>query len=146
MTEELSFSKFLMHNFIYDTDHLTLSTHIWYTQILKIEQVPTTSPAKEKRSARPSKSGYLDDVFLIFKARQHPFVPAEESALRWMGLRVTPEEVNIIFHLFYIFLDIYKPRTLDLLIRSSEMEVIKTDQLATDLYELMDQNFDLHLL
>jgi len=43
---------------------------------------------------RPN-TGYLDDVFSIFKARQHPVVLVEESALHWMGLRVFPEEVNI---------------------------------------------------
>lgn len=53
------------------------------------------SPANEKQPVRTLKNGYLDDVFSIFKARQHPFVLLEESALRWMGLRVCPEEVNI---------------------------------------------------
>jgi hypothetical protein len=62
---------------------------------VKMEQVPTASPAKEKQPVRPLKNGYLNDVFSIFKVRQHPFILLEESALRWMGLRVSPEEVNI---------------------------------------------------
>jgi len=41
------------------------------------------------------KHGYLDDIFSIFKAHHHPIVLVEESALRWMGLRVCPEEVNL---------------------------------------------------
>lgn len=53
-------------------------------------EVSTTSPSL---LVKPAKDGYLDDVFSIFKARQHPFVLVEESALRWMGLRVSPEEV-----------------------------------------------------
>jgi hypothetical protein len=61
-----------------------------------MEQVCTAPLSKEKLLARPSKNGYLDDVFSIFKARRHPFVLVEESALSWMGLRVSPEEVNII--------------------------------------------------
>lgn len=40
------------------------------------------SPAKEKQPARPVTDGYLDDVFAIFKKRQHPFVLVEVSALR----------------------------------------------------------------
>jgi len=40
------------------------------------------------------KHGFLDDLFSIFNARQHPIVLVEESALRWMGLRVSPIEVN----------------------------------------------------
>ena len=60
-----------------------------------MEQVPTASPAKVKQAIRPLKNGYLNDVISIFKARQHPFILLEESALRWMGLRVAPEEVNI---------------------------------------------------
>lgn len=39
--------------------------------------------------------GYLDDVYIIFKAHQHPFILVEESALRWMGQRVYPMEVSI---------------------------------------------------
>jgi hypothetical protein len=60
-----------------------------------MEQVPTTSPAEEMQPVRPPNTGYLDDVFSIFKARQHPVVLVEESALHWMGLQVFPEEVNI---------------------------------------------------
>lgn len=60
-----------------------------------MEQGPTASPAEEKQPVRPLKDGYLDDVFSIFKARQHPFVLLEESAMRWMGLRVAAAEVNV---------------------------------------------------
>jgi hypothetical protein len=60
-----------------------------------MEQVPATSPAKEEQPVTPLKKGYLDDVVSIFKARQHPLVLVEESAMRWMGVRVSPEEVNI---------------------------------------------------
>jgi len=60
-----------------------------------MEQVPTALPAKEKQPVRPLKNGYLDDMFSIFKARQHPFILLEESALCWVGLRVSLEEVNI---------------------------------------------------
>ena len=60
-----------------------------------MEQVPTTSPAKDMQPVRLPNTGYLDDVFSIFKARQHPVVLVEESAIRWMGVRVSPEEVNI---------------------------------------------------
>jgi len=59
-----------------------------------MEQEPTTSLAKEKQPVIPLKKSYLDDVFSIFKASQHPFVLVEESVMRWMGLRVFPEEVN----------------------------------------------------
>ena len=62
-----------------------------------MEQVPiTTSPAKEKQPiiVPRKKNGYLDDVFLIFKAHQHPIVVVEEAAMRWVGSRVSPEEVN----------------------------------------------------
>lgn len=41
------------------------------------------------------KHGYLDYMYSIFKARGLPVVLVEESALRWMGLRVSPYEVNI---------------------------------------------------
>jgi hypothetical protein len=64
-------------------------------KVVKMEQVPTTSPAEEKQPVRPLKNGYLGDVFSIFKARPYPFVLVEESALHWMGIRVFPEEVNI---------------------------------------------------
>jgi hypothetical protein len=64
-------------------------------QVGKMEQVPNISPEKEKQSVELPKNGYLDDVLSIFKARQHPFILVEESAMRWMGLRVSPEEVNI---------------------------------------------------
>jgi hypothetical protein len=61
-----------------------------------MEQVTTAPPTKVKQPVGSAKDGYLNDVFLIFKARQHPFVLVEEAALRWMGLRVFPKEVNII--------------------------------------------------
>lgn len=38
--------------------------------------------------------GYFDDVYIIFKARQHPFILVEEAAFRWMGQRVCHEEVS----------------------------------------------------
>jgi hypothetical protein len=62
---------------------------------VKMEQVPTASLAKEKQPVRLLKNGYLNDVISIFKAHQHPIILLEESALRWMGLRVSPEEVII---------------------------------------------------
>lgn len=65
------------------------------TQRCEMEQGPTASPPEEKQPVRPLKDGYLNDVFSIFKARQHPFVLLEESAMRWMGLRVAAAEVNI---------------------------------------------------
>ena len=111
---------------------------------MKIEQVPMASPANEKQPVRTLKNGYLDDVFSIFKARQHPFVLLEESALRWMGLRVCPEEVNITSpspatsRSWYL-----RTQDLDLLIRDSEMQSIKADLLATDRYEFVEQNLDL---
>jgi hypothetical protein len=49
---------------------------------------------KEKQPVGPPKHGYLDNVFSVFKARQHPFILVEESAMRWMGSRVSPEEVD----------------------------------------------------
>jgi hypothetical protein len=52
------------------------------------------APVGEKQPV-PWKDAYLDTVFSIFKARQHPFVLVEEAALGWMGLRVSPREVNI---------------------------------------------------
>jgi hypothetical protein len=64
-------------------------------KVAKMEQAPTISPAEEKQPVRPLKDGYLDDVCSIFKARQHPIVLVEESAMRWMGVRVSSEEVNI---------------------------------------------------
>jgi hypothetical protein len=60
-----------------------------------MEQAPTASPAIVKQRVTSPKDGYLDDVFSIFKAHQHPLILVEESAIRWMGLRVSPEEVNI---------------------------------------------------
>jgi len=83
-----------LYNFIYDHHRTALNTPIG-PKVVKMEQVPTASPAKEKQPVRPLMNGYLNDVFSIFKARQHPFILLEESALRWMGLRVSPEEVNI---------------------------------------------------
>jgi|SRR5271168_4260149 len=62
---------------------------------VKMEQEPANSPAKEKQPDIPVKNGYLDDIFSISKARQHPFVLMEESTLRWMGLRVSLKKVNI---------------------------------------------------
>lgn len=38
---------------------------------------------------------YLDFVYSIFKARQHAIVLAEEFALRWMSVEVSPDEVTI---------------------------------------------------
>ena len=64
-------------------------------KVVKMEQVPTTSPAKEKQPVKLNANGYFDYVFLVFKARQHPIVLLEEYALRWMSIRVNPEEVNI---------------------------------------------------
>ena len=90
-----SFETLLLHNnFIYD-HHCTALNILTELTVVKMEQVLTASPAKEKQAIRPRKNGYLDDVFSIFKARQHPFMLLEESALRWMGLRVSPEEVSI---------------------------------------------------
>jgi len=51
-------------------------------------------PEALKMSASSPNHGFLDGLFSIFKARQHPIVLVEESALRWMGLRVSPIEVN----------------------------------------------------
>jgi hypothetical protein len=81
-------------NFIYGIDRPALNPHT-VPKIVKMERGPTTLPAKEKQPAGPSKNGYLNEVFLIFKAHQHPFVLVEESALRWMGLRVSAEDVII---------------------------------------------------
>lgn len=36
---------------------------------------------------------YLDDVFAVFNARQHPIIAVEECAMQWMGLRVVPLDV-----------------------------------------------------
>ena len=43
---------------------------------------------------------YLDDVFAVFNARQHPIIAVEECAMQWMGLRVRPQNVcfNSIFN------------------------------------------------
>lgn len=60
-----------------------------------MEQVPTASSASEKQPVRTVEHGYLDEVFAIFKARQHPIVLLEESALPWMGLRVFADEVSL---------------------------------------------------
>jgi hypothetical protein len=46
-------------------------------------------------SASLPKNGYLNDLFSVFKRRQHPFILVEESAFRWMGLRVSRIEVSI---------------------------------------------------
>src|SRR6202034_3630159 len=82
-----SFETLQLHNnFIYDHHCTALNTPIG-PKVVKMEQVPTASPAEEKQPVRPLKNGYLNDVFSIFKARQHPFILLEESALRWMGLR-----------------------------------------------------------
>jgi hypothetical protein len=89
------FETLQFHNkFIYDYHRMALNTPIG-PKVVEMEQAPTASPAKEKQPVQPLKNGYLDDVFSIFKARQHPFILLEESALRWMGLRVSPEEANI---------------------------------------------------
>ncbi|KIM41655.1 hypothetical protein M413DRAFT_444912 [Hebeloma cylindrosporum] len=73
-------------------------------------------------SATSQQHGCLDHVFSIFAGRQHPFIILEEDAFRWMGQRVAPRE------------------DLDLLIRDSELEGIKTDLLATGRYDLVEQN------
>ncbi|KAI9651423.1 MAG: hypothetical protein M1829_003013 [Trizodia sp. TS-e1964] len=75
----------------------------------------------------PIKDGHLDNVFSVFKTRQHPVVLVEESALVYMGLRVFPTE------------------DLDLLIRDRDMEAIKSDLLATHQFKLVEQNLNLRL-
>jgi hypothetical protein len=72
--------------------------------------------------------------FENFKARQHPIVLVEESALRWMGLRVSPIEVSTSASWRL------KSQDLDLHARDSEIEAIKTDLLAIGQYELVEQN------
>src|SRR5277367_5522012 len=57
-----------------------------YARIPQIAEMTLSFHAtKEKQPVRPLKNGYLDDVFSIFKARQHCIVLVEESAMRWMG-------------------------------------------------------------
>lgn len=105
-----------------------------------MELVPTTSPAKEKEPASPVRDGFLDEVFLIFKVRQHPIVLVEESALRWMGSRVSPEEVHMLLRPRLPLVAYHRTQDLDLLIRDTEIEVIKADLLATKRYDLVEQN------
>jgi hypothetical protein len=62
-----------------------------------MEQILIMSHVQEKHPARPLNDGYLDDVFAIFEARQRHLVLIEVSALRWTGLRVCSEEVNLTF-------------------------------------------------
>lgn len=78
----------------------------------QVEQAPTTSSANEMQSDMLAKDGYFDYVYSIFKAQQHPIVVVEEFALRWMGLRVFPEEVTItpLFSAALRFFDTYKRR------------------------------------
>lgn len=45
-------------------------------------------------SSRARQDGYLDGVYSIFEAHHHPVVVVEDGAMRWMGLRVCPEEVR----------------------------------------------------
>jgi hypothetical protein len=39
-------------------------------------------------------SGYFDGLYSVFEAHQHPIILVEQCAMRWMGLRVTPEQVS----------------------------------------------------
>lgn len=45
-------------------------------------------------SSRGRQDGYFDGVYSIFEAHHHPVVVVEECAMRWMGLRLCPEEVR----------------------------------------------------
>ena len=40
-------------------------------------------------------TGYFDDVAAILAAREHPIILVEETALRWMGQRVSSDAVII---------------------------------------------------
>jgi hypothetical protein len=47
-----------------------------------------------KDSFEPKEYGLYDDVYSIFEAHHHPIILVEESAMRWMGLRVSSDEVR----------------------------------------------------
>lgn len=41
-------------------------------------------------------TGYCDDIAAILAAREHPIIVVEETALRWMGQRVSSQAVKSI--------------------------------------------------
>lgn len=44
--------------------------------------------------SRTRRDGYFDNVYSIFEAYNHPIVLVEYGAMRWMGLRLFPDEVS----------------------------------------------------
>ncbi|MCJ1282490.1 hypothetical protein MMC26_001813 [Xylographa opegraphella] len=73
-------------------------------------------------SSRTREIGYSDGVYSVFEAHHHPIILVEDGAMRWMGLRVCPEE------------------NLDLLVRNSQADSILTGLLAEGYFERVDQD------
>ncbi|MCJ1274917.1 hypothetical protein MMC21_002715 [Puttea exsequens] len=73
-------------------------------------------------SSRTRQDGYFDGMYSVFEAHLHPIVVVEDGAMRWMGLRVCPEE------------------NLDLLVRDSQVDTILTGLLATGCFERVNQD------
>ncbi|PGH21444.1 hypothetical protein AJ80_03235 [Polytolypa hystricis UAMH7299] len=67
------------------------------------------------------KDGYLDDVFHVFDAHNHPIVLVEECALMWMGVPANPTDY-------------------DFLIRSPQLDTILTALLASGAWEITPQS------
>lgn len=72
-------------------------------------------------------TGYFDHVSAVLLVRQHPIIILEEAALRWMGVAVSSSD------------------NLDLLIKTSQLDDIIADLLATGHYERIDQDLDYRL-
>jgi hypothetical protein len=66
-------------------------------------------------------TGYFDDIVDILRAREHPIIMLEEAAMRWMGLPVGSNN-------------------LDLLIKDCQFDQILADILGTGQYERIQQD------
>jgi hypothetical protein len=49
----------------------------------------------ELDQAYPQDHGYLDDIFDVLDAHQHPCIVMGRSALLWMGAAVLPSSVSV---------------------------------------------------
>ncbi|MCJ1431686.1 hypothetical protein MMC27_001041 [Xylographa pallens] len=78
-------------------------------------------------SSRTRENGYFDCIYSVFEAHRHPIILVEDGAMRWMGLRMCPEE------------------NLDLLVRNSQADSILTGLLATGVFERVDQDIGYRL-
>ena len=58
------------------------------------QKLTTMADTSVEDSLEIRKDGFFDNVYSIFEAHHHPLIIVEEAAMRWMGLRVAPEDVS----------------------------------------------------